>query len=154
MAKAKSTKKAVAAKLPIQEAEAATEAVAPQPLLQRAFATVHGARQADYGDKLANFAQIAMGMQMVLARKLKPGEAVTPEDVGFLMMQVKLARLAHMPHHEDSLLDIAGYAECVDVLRSERAAILAGHAAPLPGAINDYGIRYIPDLPQPVKDPS
>lgn len=149
MAKANSTKKAQAT-----QATQATEAVAPQPLLQRAFATVHGARQADYGDKLANFAQIAMGMQMVLARKLKPGEAVTPEDVGFLMMQVKLARLAHMPHHEDSLLDIAGYAECVDVLKSERAAILAGHAAPLPGAINDYGMRYLPDLPQPVKAPS
>ena len=153
MAKAKSTKKARDSQQPNYEG-VDVAAQTPLPLLQRAYATVHGARQADYGDQLANFAQIAMGMQMVLARKLKPGEAVTPEDVGFLMMQVKLARLAHMPHHEDSLLDIAGYAECVDVLKSERAAILAGHAAPLPGAINDYGIRYIPDLPQPVKDPS
>lgn len=44
----------------------------------------------------------------------------TPQDVAMLMIETKLARLAHSPNHEDSLVDIAGYAACyADVMGEE-----------------------------------
>jgi hypothetical protein len=101
-------------------------------MLQQAEATISGPRQADYGDKLANFSQIAMLWQGVLARKLGADSAITPEDVALCMIQVKVARLSHKPDHFDSILDVAGYAGCYSVLQDERLT-----APELPGAIKD-----------------
>lgn len=89
-------------------------------LADEAKALVQGQRQADYGDKRQNFTQIAMLFQGVLATKLAPGQAITAEDVALLMIQVKIARLAKSPDHRDSILDVAGYAICFDMLRQER----------------------------------
>lgn len=89
-------------------------------LLYRAQELIQGSRQQDYGDKLQNFSQIAMLWQGTLATKLQPGEKITPEDVALCMIQVKIARLAKSPDHEDSLLDIAGYAGCMSYLQQER----------------------------------
>jgi hypothetical protein len=102
-------------------------AEAPEPLrrftlLQRADALIAGDRQDEYGDKLQNFAQIAMLWQGVLAPKLTPNSAITPEDVALCMIQVKVARLAKNPDHKDSILDVAGYAGCYDILQNERIA--------------------------------
>ena len=116
--------------------EAVSNSIAPPPapdaMLHRAEALINGERQQDYGDKLQNFSQIAMLFQGVLATKLRPGSAITPEDVALLMMQVKIARLAKSPDHSDSVLDIAGYAGCYDKLQIERA-----QCAYLEGAIYD-----------------
>jgi len=90
-------------------------------LLQKAHETITGQRQQDYGDKLQNFSQIAMLFQGVLATKLQSSAKITPEDVALLMMQVKIARLAKSPNHKDSILDVAGYAGCYDILQEERA---------------------------------
>ena len=90
-------------------------------LLIEADALINGQRQADYGDKLQNFSQIAMFWQATLAAKLAPGQAITPEDVALCMMGVKMARLAKSPDHRDSILDVAGYAGCYDKLQEERA---------------------------------
>lgn len=113
-----------------------TPAAAPEPLslLQEAHNTINGQRQLDYGDKLENFSQIAMGFQMVLARKLKSDSEITAEDVALLMMQVKIARLAKSPGHRDSILDVAGYAGCFDKLQQERTA-----GTELEGAVYDAG---------------
>lgn len=89
-------------------------------ILSEAEALVNGQRQADYGDKLQNFSQIAMLWQGYLAMKLRPVCAITPEDVSMMMILVKMARLAKSPDHEDSLVDIAGYARCMDMLQQER----------------------------------
>lgn len=94
----------------------------PKSMLQQAHELINGQRQQDYGDKLQNFSQIAMGFQMVLATKLQPHQHITAEDVALLMMQVKIARLAKSPDHSDSILDVAGYAGCYDLLQKERAA--------------------------------
>ncbi len=91
-------------------------------LLIRADSLINGQRQQDYGDKLENFAQIAMGFQMVLARKLAYRQEITPEDVALCMMQVKIARLTKSPEHKDSILDVAGYAGCYDKIQEERSA--------------------------------
>ena len=101
-------------------------------LAYNAHDVVTGQREADYGDKLTNFTQIAMLFQGTLATKLLPGARITPEDVALLMMQVKIARLAKSPDHKDSILDVAGYAICYDELQLQRLA-----EVPLPGAIVD-----------------
>lgn len=100
-------------------------------LLQRADDLINGHRQQDYGDKLQNFSQIAMMIQGVLAHKLLPSSAISPEDVAAIMICVKLSRVAKSPDHTDSWLDIAGYAGCVDILQQERAtgAALLGATA-------------------------
>lgn len=90
-------------------------------LLIEADALINGQRQADYGDKLQNFSQIAMFWQATLAAKIAPGQDITPEDVALCMMGVKMARLAKSPDHRDSILDVAGYAGCYDKLQEERA---------------------------------
>lgn len=110
-----------------------------KPLLQRANELIGGDRQQDYGDKLQNFAQIAMIWQGILATKLQPGEAITAEDVALCMIGVKMARLAKSPDHEDSILDVAGYAGCYEALQLERATGL-----PLAGAT--YDARQFPEL--------
>lgn len=89
-------------------------------LLVDAAAAISGPRQEDYGDKRQNFAQIAMIWQGLLATKLAPDAAITPEDVALLMMGVKMARLAKSPDHYDSAMDIAGYAGCYGTLQQER----------------------------------
>lgn len=89
-------------------------------LLVEADQLINGQRQTDYGDKLQNFSQIAMGFQMVLATKLQPGQQISAEDVTLCMMQVKIARLAKSPDHRDSILDVAGYAGCYGKLQEER----------------------------------
>ena len=100
------------------------EYVPPPPLslLEQADQLINGPRQNDYGDKLQNFSQIAMGWQMLLATKLRPDAEIAPEDVALCMIQVKLARLAKSPDHKDSILDVAGYAGCYDLLQAERRA--------------------------------
>jgi hypothetical protein len=38
------------------------------------------------------------------------GRTVTPAQAVMCLIDLKLTRLAHDPHHQDSILDIAGYA--------------------------------------------
>jgi hypothetical protein len=38
------------------------------------------------------------------------GQTVTPAQVVLSLIDLKLARLCHDPAHEDSILDVAGYA--------------------------------------------
>ena len=102
-----------------KQISAPDQVTAPKSMLQQADDLINGQRQKDYGDKLRNFTQIAMGMQMVLAAKLLPGAVITANDVALLMIQVKIARLAKTPHHKDSQIDVAGYIGCMDKLQNE-----------------------------------
>jgi uncharacterized protein YmfQ (DUF2313 family) len=110
----------------------ATNPVPDQSILAIAEGLVNGQRQQDYGDKLQNFSQISMLWQGYLAMKLGPDARITPEDVAMMMMLVKMARLAKSPDHLDSLVDIAGYARCMDMLQIERKNLTV-----LPGALRD-----------------
>lgn len=116
----------------MQQARQIQESKPFPSLLQRAEETINGQRQADYGDKLQNFSQIAMIWQGILAHKLLPNAAISPEDVAAMMIGLKLSRVAKTPDHTDSWLDIAGYAGCVDILQQERIA-----GAALLGATRD-----------------
>lgn len=71
-------------------------------------------RMDDYGHPLFNFGAIAHMLNGVLGYKLKV--SITPTDVPLIMIAVKMARLAKTPHHEDSIIDINGYVECLRII--------------------------------------
>lgn len=84
----------------------------PVTILEKAATAVFGAREDNYSHPRVNFARIARRFTAALAEVLRPGAEVDEGHVTELMIQIKLARLESTPAHADSLIDIAGYAEC------------------------------------------
>lgn len=72
--------------------------------LDKAKEIINGARQENYGKPERNFNQIASYWSLYLDRD------VSATDVALMMVLMKLARLQNKPDHEDSWIDIAGYA--------------------------------------------
>jgi len=70
----------------------------------RHAATVVAERRASYGDPTISMTTIARRWSITL------GRTVTPAEVVLCLIDLKLARLAHDPAHQDSILDVAGYA--------------------------------------------
>lgn len=63
-----------------------------------------------YGSAEDNFSNIA---EMWNAQGVRiDGRALSASDVALMMAAMKLARLRHNPTHEDSWVDLAGYAAC------------------------------------------
>jgi len=77
-------------------------------LLNKAERAVYGSRQQDYGDALRNMQNIADMWSVIL------GVKVTWQQVTQCNAAQKLARLINSPDHEDSYIDIAGYAAVWD----------------------------------------
>lgn len=75
-----------------------------EQVLTTAASLICGDRQASYGDATESFARLARLWTEVL------GTAVTPEQVALCLVQLKVSRLVVSPTHEDSWVDIAGYA--------------------------------------------
>ena len=73
-------------------------------LLNKALEIVNGARQENYGSPEQNFARIAAFWTLYLQRH------IAPADVAIMMVLMKTARLQNNVKHEDSWIDIAGYA--------------------------------------------
>jgi hypothetical protein len=61
-------------------------------------------RSAQYGDAAGNMTTIAQRWSATLGRE------ITPAQVVLCLLDLKLARLAHDPTHEDSAVDVCGYA--------------------------------------------
>ena len=72
--------------------------------LDKAKEIINGARQENYGKPERNFNQIAIYWSVYL------GHDVSATDVALMMVLMKLARLQNKPDHDDSWVDIAGYA--------------------------------------------
>ncbi len=72
-------------------------------------AEVINQRQAIYGTRKDNFGRIAKMWSAILDCQ------VTPEDVALCMIALKVAR-QKFKHSRDSLVDIAGYAQCLEEL--------------------------------------
>jgi Domain of unknown function (DUF6378) len=89
-------------------------------ILKEADDLINGQREKDYGDKEKNFQQIADGWNMVLKNKLQPGMFITPQDVALCMIQLKVARICTSYGHRDSIMDIAGYAGCLDIVNDKQ----------------------------------
>jgi len=67
-------------------------------------AQVIAERSAQYGDAATNMAAIAARWSGKL------GHEISPAQVVLCLLDLKLARLAHDPTHEDSAVDVCGYA--------------------------------------------
>lgn len=80
-----------------------------EQLLEQAKALVTGERADTYGSVEDNFARIAT---LWSAYRGERNDEFTSSDVALMMALVKVARLANNPMHEDSWVDLAGYAAC------------------------------------------
>jgi len=74
---------------------------------------IGGHRAEDYGDKLVNHERIAALWNMWL-RERNLNDKIEAYDVAMMMMLVKIARLMNSPGHQDSHIDIAGYASILE----------------------------------------
>ena len=77
-----------------------------------AKSAVHGSRHEVYGHPLQDFQRIAELWAVVLNIN------VTPKQVGLCMIALKLAREVYK-HQRDTLVDIAGYAECLQMIEEK-----------------------------------
>lgn len=73
---------------------------------------VNGARREDYGGPSESFQRIADLWSPIL------GRSITPYEVGLCMIQLKIARYMNGAQR-DSVVDIAGYARCLDLIHRE-----------------------------------
>lgn len=92
-----------------------------ESILEEADRLVSTDRQADYGHPLDNWTQTAALWSAIL------GVEVTPEQGLLCMIAAKISRETNAPKR-DNLVDIAGYAKCIDLVideRERRAAISA-----------------------------
>jgi hypothetical protein len=89
-------------------------APAAKSMLKEADDIIHGERRNDYGSPLESFTRIAKLWSVVL------GVDITPEQVSLCMIQLKVAR-AMNGMQRDSLVDIAGYVGCIELIQDERA---------------------------------
>ena len=76
----------------------------PAEMFLKHVANVIAERSTQYGDPAGNMAAIAARWSSTLGRE------VTPAQVVLCLLDLKLARLAHDPTHEDSAVDVCGYA--------------------------------------------
>jgi hypothetical protein len=76
----------------------------PAEKFLRHVANVIAERSTQYGDATSNMSAIAARWSATL------GSEITPAQVVLCLLDLKLARLAHDPAHEDSAVDVCGYA--------------------------------------------
>lgn len=81
-------------------------------ILAEAEQIINGARAEDYGDVTENFQKIADGWKVIF------GTGVTPRQVGHAMIWLKTCRDLNTPKR-DNLVDIAGYAGCIDKMKKD-----------------------------------
>ncbi len=87
-------------------------------ILEEALQVSGENRQRDYGHPRTNHERIAAIWNVVLGPQLtKP---ITPEQVVWCMIGVKLAREVNSPKR-DNALDVAGYVNCLDLIQQKLA---------------------------------
>lgn len=97
--------------------EASRDDYESSDILLRADAIAGHSRSRDYGHPYHNHQRIADIWNVQAGHLLGEDQEFTPELVALMMIGLKLARLANSPSHEDSVLDICGYAKCWDMIR-------------------------------------
>ena len=80
----------------------------PVEMFLKHVASVIAERGTQYGDAGSSMASIAARWSATLGREVNPAQVV------LCLLDLKLARLAHDPTHEDSAVDVCG---CAALLR-------------------------------------
>jgi hypothetical protein len=88
--------------------------LAPESITQEEHRLVHGARGTDYGHPIEDFTRTGQMWAAILGLPV-----VTPEQVALCMIAIKISRECHRPKR-DNLVDIAGYAETLDMVRERQ----------------------------------
>jgi hypothetical protein len=100
--------------------QVAQEKLAAQAVLAEAQRIIHGPRREAYGSPLESFQRIADLWTLTLCLEVP----LTAEQVALCLIQLKVARA--VAGHEgagiqrDSVVDIAGYSGCLDLIAMER----------------------------------
>ena len=76
----------------------------PAEMFLKHVAQIVAERGTQYGEATGNMAAIARRWSATLGREISPAQVV------ICLLDLKLARLAHDPAHEDSVVDVCGYA--------------------------------------------
>lgn len=87
-------------------------------ILKRATAVTGGERQDSYGPVAVNFDNIARLWRAYLQVQHGVPTNITPEDVAWMMVLMKIARSTH-GYHEDNFVDAAAYAAIAGECYSE-----------------------------------
>jgi len=89
--------------------------------LEKALATVRD-HMGDYGSPTRNHRRIG-GLWSAYINNVRGGVPIDfkPHEVAMMMILVKIARLMETPNHEDSIVDIAGYAEVYHQIVNEES---------------------------------
>lgn len=91
-----------------------------ETVLQEAQRLVHGDRGEAYGHPIFDMTRTADQLTGLLRDKLKPGVRFEAEDVGQMMIAVKMSRHRNKAKR-DNLTDTAGYAETLSMIAQWRA---------------------------------
>lgn len=75
-------------------------------------------REKNYDTPTNNFRRIADFWNTYLTNRTNPTADISPEDVGWLMVLMKIAREQHA-HKDDNLVDAVGYIICVEKIIEE-----------------------------------
>ena len=89
-----------------------------ESVLQEAERIINGERRESYGGALESFDRIAKLWEPLL------GVSVSAETVALCMIQLKVARYLN-GQQRDSIVDIAGYAGCLEKIARERGTPLS-----------------------------
>lgn len=90
-----------------------SEPLQTETVLVEAERLVGGDRQMDYGHPRPDFARTGRMWGAILGI-----EDVSPEEVGLCMIALKLSREVNA-HKRDNIVDMAGYARCVDLIHGD-----------------------------------
>lgn len=93
----------------------------PESVNHEADGLIHNARNKDYGHPLDDFSAQAQMWSAYLSKKYKMNIILDYADVALMMVMVKVARHAQAPKR-DNLVDICGYAGCLEMCENEEAA--------------------------------
>lgn len=93
--------------------------LAMESAVEEAQRLVHGNRGSDYGHPLDDFEKTAGMLNSLFRGRFYPYKELIAEDIGKIQICVKLSREENRPKR-DNRVDIAGYAETIQMCADER----------------------------------